>query len=222
MPRTGRAVEAGSICHVLNRGNGRMRLLHKPGDYRAFLHVLTQGLERYPVDLLTYCLMPNHWHLVLIPKTDTALARFMGWIGVKNVRRHHQHYHHQAGGHLYQGRFKSFPVQDDRHFLTLCRYVEGNAVRARLARRAERWPFGALAQRLERGADPPLSAWPVDRPAQWRGLVNAGLERADLAGLRRSVARGRPWGEEAWVRAAAARLGLGFTLRGPGRPAKKP
>ena len=137
MPRRARAIEAGTIYHVLNRGNGRMRLFHKDGDYAAFEQVLAEGLSRCPVDLLSYCLMPNHWHLVLRPRADQALSGLMSWVGVTHVRRHHEHYHHTAGGHLYQGRFKSFPVQDDLHFLTVCRYIEGNAIRAQLATSAE-------------------------------------------------------------------------------------
>src|SRR4051794_15467912 len=131
MPRTARAVEAGLIYHVLNRGNGRMTLFRKPQDFDAFERILAEGLTRYAVDLLTWCLMGNHWHLVLRPRSDEALGRFIGWVGVTHVRRHHAHYHTSGGGHLYQGRFKSFPVADDAHFLTLCRYVEANALRAK-------------------------------------------------------------------------------------------
>jgi len=221
MPRTARAVEADIIYHVLNRGNGRMKLFHKPGDFAAFVKVLAQAVDRFPVDLFTYCLMPNHWHLLVRPKRDEALARFMGWIGVTHVRRHHAHYHHQAGGHLYQGRFKSFPVQDDGHFLTVCRYVEANAARAKLSPTAEKWPWSGLAQRQARLPEPRLTAWPVDRPGNWSRLINAGLSDAELEGVRQSVLRGRPWGEPAWVLETAKRLKLGFTLRNPGRPRKR-
>ena len=173
MPRTARSVEAGLIYHVLNRGNGRMRLFHKPADFAAFERVLAEGLARYPVDLLTYCLMDNHWHLVLRPRSDEALGKLMGWIGVTHVRRHHQHYHSRGGGHLYQGRFKSFPVQEDRHFLTLCRYVESNAVRAGAVKEAARWRWsGAHARSMrERGGEMsiPQAQWPVPRPGiGWR------------------------------------------------------
>ena len=129
------------IYHVLNRGNGRMRLFHKEGDYDAFERVLAEGLERYSVDLLTYCLMPNHWHLVVRPRTDEALGRLMGWVGVTHVRRHHEHYHRRGAGHLYQGRYKSFPVAEDDYFLMLCRYVEANPMRAKLVERAEEWQW---------------------------------------------------------------------------------
>src|SRR5271157_1923141 len=110
MPRTARSIEAGMVDHVLNRGNGRLRLFHKRSNYDAFERVLVEGLKRYPVDLLTHCLMPNHWHRVVRPRTDVALRRLMGWVGVTHVRRHHEHYHRRDAGHLYQGRFKAFPT----------------------------------------------------------------------------------------------------------------
>jgi putative transposase len=221
MPRTARSIEAGLIYHVLNRGNGRMRLFHKDGDFAAFEQVLAEGLERYPVDLLTYCLMPNHWHLVLRPLEAKALGKLMGWVSVTHVRRHHAQHRARGGGHLYQGRFKSFPAQDDRHFLTLGRYVEGNARRARLVESAELWPWSALAAR-QRGGKPVLPGrpWPVRRPANWPALVNTPLAHEQLQALRTSVNRGRPWGSESWVHETAHRLDLMFTLRDPGRPRK--
>ncbi len=222
MPRTARAIEAGLVYHVLNRGNGRMRLFHKDQDFAAFERVLGEGLERYPVDLFTYSLMGNHWHLVVRPRTDSALGRLMGWVGVTHVRRHHQHYHTRGGGHLYQGRFKCFPVQDDAHFLTVCRYVEANALRAGLVKRAERWMWGGLFARRHRGKPFTLADWPVDRPRSWSAAVNETLEDEALEGIRTSVNRGRPCGEQDWVQRTAERLGLTFTLRDPGRPRKPP
>src|SRR5271157_6219745 len=112
MPRTARSIEAGMVDHVLNRGNGLLRLFHNEADYDACERVLVEGLERYPVDLLTYCLMPNHWHVVVRPRTDVALGRLMGWMGVTHVRRHHVHDHRRGAGHLDQGRFKSLPVAE--------------------------------------------------------------------------------------------------------------
>jgi len=208
------------IYHVLNRGNGRMRLFHKDEDFAAFLRVLGEGLKRYPVDLLTYCLMDNHWHLVVRPRTDESLGRLMGWVGVTHVRRHHEHYRTRGGGHLYQGRFKSFPVQEDRHFLTLCRYVEANAVRAGVVKRAEDWRWGGHYGRQRGGEALPLARWPVDRPRNWLALLNDPLDKKELEGVRASVNRGRPLGDKGWVGETARRLGLMFTLRDAGRPKK--
>jgi putative transposase len=208
------------IYHVLNRGNGRMRLFHKEEDYDSFERVLAEGLGRYPVDLMTYCLMPNHWHLVVRPQTDVALGRLMGWVGVTHVRRHQEHYRRRGAGHLYQGRFKSFPVAEDDYFLTLCRYVEANPVRAKLVERADQWRWSGSWRRAHGGDDLRLSAWPVERPRIWTALVNRGLATEELRSVRQCVERGRPLGTQSWVEATAGRLGLGFTLRNPGRPRK--
>ena len=221
MPRTARAAEGGMVYHVLNRGNGRMRIFHKPDDFAAFERVLAEALARYPVELFGYCLMSNHWHLVVRPKTDQALGLFMGWIGVTHVRRYHEHYHSRGGGHLYQGRFKSFPVSEDDYFLALCRYVEANALRAKMVKRAEEWRFSSLWRRANPHASDDglvLSPWPVDRPRNWLARVNAKLGQEQLDTVRECVDRGRPLGSEKWVAATARRLGLEFTLRGPGRP----
>ena len=220
MPRTARSIEAGMVDHVLNRGNGRLRSFHKEGDFDAFERVLVEGLKRYPVDLLTYCLMPNHWHLVVRPRTDVALGRLMGWVGVTHVRRHHEHYHRRGAGHLDQGRFKRFPVAEDDDFLMLCRYVEANAVRGKLVERAEQWRWCGLWRCAHYSNDLVFSPWPVERPRNWRTLVNAGLSEEELRVVRECVGRGRPLGTVQLVLATTARLRLGFTLRGPGRPRK--
>jgi putative transposase len=202
-----------------------MALFHKDQDFDAFLKVLGEGLKRYPVDLLCYCLMSNHWHLVLRPRGASALADFMRWVGVTHVRRHHGHYHSRGGGHLYQGRFKSFPIQDDRHFLTVCRYVEANPLRADMVKRAEAWSYSSLRwwPMPERapvaGASPVVLAdWPVDRPRDWRAVVNEKLSDKKLEQLRASVNRGRPFGQDEWVTKTAAKLQLKNTLRNAGRP----
>src|ERR1041384_8812338 len=103
MPRQARKVHAGLIYHVLNRGNARQRIFHKEPDYQAFLKVLAEAQKRWGVDLLAYCLMPNHWHLVLRPRAARDLGRFVGWVCTTHVRRYHEHYHSRGGGHVYQG-----------------------------------------------------------------------------------------------------------------------
>ncbi|MGA2231754.1 MAG: transposase, partial [Tepidisphaeraceae bacterium] len=212
------AVEGGAIYHVLNRGNGRMRIFHKPEDYAAFVKLLLQARQRImPVDVLGLCLMPNHWHLVLRPQADKDLAAFMRWLCTAHVRRHHAHYH-SPPGHLYQGRYKSFPVQSDGHLLTVLRYVEANALRAGLAKRAGEWPWSSDAMRRGKLATALLSEWPVDRPRNWSKLLEEKMPDQDLDGVQTSVKRGRPYGSDDWTRQTAERLGLTFTLRPRGRP----
>src|SRR3972149_1530693 len=167
MPRMARLIPAGVIFHVLNRANARMKIFEEAEDYRAFESLLAEAVLRVPMRLLAYCLMPNHWHLVVWPERDGELGRFMHRLTTTHARRWHGSRGSEGSGHLYQGTYKSFPVEDDKHFLTVCRYVDQNAVRAGLVERAEEWPWSSLGARLRGGADqnkPALSAWPVPVP----------------------------------------------------------
>lgn len=222
MPRPRRADEAGALYHALNRGNARRTIFHKDEDYAAFERILAEGLARYTVRLLGYQLMPNHWHLVLGPNVDGEMSRFLRWVTATHSMRYHAHYHTSGQGHLYQGRFRSFPVQDDGHFLTLCRYVERNALRAGLVQRAEDWRWGSLWRWLQPVEPEPvlLSPWPIPRLPRWVAKVNQPLTAGELAAVRQCAQRGTPFGEPGWREAAAARLGLTSTLRARGRPRK--
>jgi len=137
-----------------------------------------------------------------------------------HVRRWHLYRHTVGTGHLYQGTFKSFPVQTDEHFITVCRYVERNPVRAGLAEHAEDWPWGsASAARRRRSANrPPIADWPVRRPRDWLTMVNTPLTAAEIEACRLSAARGRLLGGAKWQARVAQQLGLEFTLHARGRP----
>jgi putative transposase len=170
MGRPLRIALGGYVYHVLNRANARMAIFQKEADYAAFECILTEALEHVPgLRLLAYCLMPNHWHLVAWPRHDGELSDFSHWLTLTHTQRWHAHYHHVGTGHLYQGRFKSFPVAEDEHFLNVCRYVERNALRAGLVARAERWRWCSLWQRQQRQNLDKwfLSDWPIAEPAGW-------------------------------------------------------
>src|SRR5438309_3484915 len=144
MSRPPRASEGGLVYHALNRGNARSLIFDDDEDYAAFERTLGEAVARHDMRLLAYCLMPNHFHLVVWPRLDGELTRFMRWLTMTHTQRWHAHRHSAGSGHLYQGRFKSFPVQSDEHLYTVCRYVERNARRAGLAPRAEQWRWGSL------------------------------------------------------------------------------
>jgi len=228
MPRGNRVQPGGVVFHVLNRGNERRGLFEDAGDYAAFLRVVRETMLHVPVSLLGYCLMPNHWHLVIRPENDGDLGRFMQRLTVTHVRRWREYRQSVGWGHLYQGAYKSFPVQEDGHFLALSRYVERNAVRANLVKSglAQDWRWSSLWQRLQvalpdDGADwPTLTAWPVDAPRNWLQRVNQPETEAELEAMRTCLRRGRPLGGEAWTKEIAQRLGLASTLRPRGRPRK--
>jgi putative transposase len=223
MGRPKRAAEGGLIYHVLNRANARMPIFTKDEDYEAFERVLQEAVARTETRLLAYCVMPNHWHMVVWPREDGELSRFAGWMTLTHTQRWHAHHQSTGSGHLYQGRFKSFPVQDDVHFYTVCRYVERNALRASLVQRAEAWRWCSL-HRWKRGAATEkslLAAWPLPRRPRWVEHVNAPQSEAELTALRRCVQRGCPFGESSWCDQMVRRLGLESTLRSRGRPHRK-
>jgi len=247
MARPVRLAPGGLCYHVINRGNGRAKVFRKEADFTAFLRILSLACVRTPMRLLGWCLMHNHFHLVLWPHRDGDLPRWMQWVTTCHVRRYHRHY--KGSGHVWQGRYKSFPSQNDAHLLTVLRYVERNPVRAGLVERAEQWAYSSAAAfaALERdplaggGAgglvkahdsiDPaqparPLEDWlvagPTARPTPWLKFVNHEQDEAELARLRESVNRGSPYGGDAWRISTARKLGLNATLRPRGRPRKNP
>ena len=221
MPRQARHAPGGLIYHVLNRGAGRQELFTDPGDFAAFVRVLAETLAHDPVRVLGYCVMGNHWHLVLWPARDGQLARFMQRLTVTHVRRWVEHRGRVGWGAVYQGRYQSFPAQDDEHLLNLLRYVERNPVRANLVRRAERWRWSSLGQSMF-PPDPhvpliPLAELPLPRRRDWVEWVNRPQTAKEEAALLRSLTHDRPFGSEAWSKRTEARLGIG-PLRPRGRP----
>jgi putative transposase len=220
MPRAARASIGGICYHVLNRGNARRRVFYKNADYQAFLKAMAHACVEVPMRVLGFCLMPNHFHLVLWPINDGDLSSWMHWLQNTHVRRYHKHYH--GSGHIWQGRFKSFPIGEDDHLLTVLRYAERNPLRANLVRRAEEWEWSSARHWQAPESRPSyLIAGPVRRPKDWLAWVNQPVTEGEVEALRRSVNRGTPFGAAAWVVRTAEQLGLQATLRPRGRPRKK-
>ena len=218
MPRTARA-SVGDYCyHVINRGNGRAEVFHAEGDYQAFVTLLREASERVPMRLLAYCLMPNHFHLAVGPYRDGDLSRWMQWLLTAHVQRYHRW--HDSSGHVWQGRFKAFPIEQDDHLLTVLRYIERNPVRAHLVARIEDWRWSSARAWRESVRGPRVEAGPVARPESWLDWVNGAMEEMDVQRIRRSVNRNAPFGSDAWTAVTAEQLGLDASLRPIGRPQK--
>lgn len=224
MPRVARVAPGDVIFHVLNRANARSRIFERDQDYEALERVIAETARRIPVRILAYCIMPNHWHMVLWPTRDGELGNFLQRLTTTHVRRWHLYRHSVGSGHLYQGTYKSFPVQDDEHFLAVCRYVEQNPLRAALVQRAEDWRWSSLGQNSVRNSGeqkPVISEWPVPKPQDWVSWVNHALTDKELETLRLSAQRGRPYGSESWQMRIARRLGLESTFHSRGRPRRE-
>jgi putative transposase len=220
MPRRARIAPGEIIYHALNRANGRSQLFDKFEDYAAFERIMVAARRRSPIRLLAYCLMPNHWHMVLWPKKDGEMSEFLRWLTLTHSQRLHAHRHTTGYGHIYQGRFKSFPVEQDQAALNVIRYVERNALRANLVEQAQDWRWCSLWRKLNGDRDSLLSASPLDTPEDWVNWVNKPQTQAEVQAMRRCVNRGTPYGSENWTTQIAAALGLKYTLQPRGRPRK--
>ena len=200
MPRTPR-ISIGDIpYHVLNRANNRRKIFYTNNDYSDFETLLREAKQLIGMRILSYCIMPNHWHLVLQPYKDGDLSEFMRWL----TTTHASHFHHQhdtvGTGHLYQGRFKSFPIEKDSHLLAVCRYVEANPLRAKLVKRAEQWEWSSLWRRkfgttLQKKL---LSGWPIEFPDNYLQLVNEKEMDEEIEVIRQSATKEQPYGTSKW------------------------
>lgn len=222
MPRATR-IDVGNVAyHVINRANARMNIFDTDEDYLLFEKVLEEAKEKFGMRILSYCIMPNHWHLVLYPKNDGELQKFMGWLSMTHTQRWHAHYKTTGSGHLYQGRYKSFIVQTNQYLLQLFRYVERNALRAKLVKKAENWKWSSLYRRENGSASQKklLSEWPIDIPKNYLHLVNEPHTKSEMESLRYCVNKGKPYGSEEWTDKMIDVFKLTSTLRGRGRPKK--
>ena len=220
MPRVYRVDVGEHIYHVLNRANARVQIFDSPKDYEAFEAILEEGVRRYGMRILAYCLMPNHWHLVLYPVNDGDLSKFMSWVTNTHTRRWHCTKGTIGYGHLYQGRYKSFLCQEDSHFLTLVRYVERNALKANLVNRAEKWRWSSIWRRTY-GTDKDkalLSLWPLLEPSDYIDLLNKPQTKSEEEAFVRSLAKNVPFGNESWQEDIIGKYGLEQVMRNPGRP----
>ena len=224
MGRPLRTTAGGLVYHVLNRANARMPIFDKAEDYEAFERILDDAVRRVKMRLLAYCVLPNHWHLVVWPRRDGDLSAFVGWLTLTHTQRWHAHRHSVGSGHVYQGRFKSFLVESDEHLWTVCRYVERNAVRAGLCQRAEQWRWSSVWRREFGDAEcqAVLCDWPIVMPKDWLRRLNRAESERELEALRRSANRGQPYGSDAWVKRITKRFGLQSAFRPQGRPRKAP
>jgi putative transposase len=228
MGRPLRPIADGLVYHALNRGNNRQAVLTCADDFLSFLRALGQTQQRYPFRLYGYCLMINHFHLLLEPAAGQSLSRILQSLTVA----HTWHYHRDHGtlGHVWQGRFKSPVIQDDDHLLTVLRCVEANPRRAGMVQDLAAYPWSSYAYHAMGRPDPLLSELPgwerlgasaAARQARWREWVHTPLTERELEAVRRAVVTGRPFGASGWVEAKARQLGLPLERRPRGRPRKR-
>jgi len=220
MPRVARVDVGGYPYHVINRAVMRLKIFQKDEDYLLFEQLLFKSAAETGMHILAFALMPNHWHLLLYPEKDGDLGIFMHRLTNAHTRQVHARTGTVGAGPLYQGRYKSFLVEEDRHYLSVLKYIERNPVRARLISRAEKWRWGSAWHRVQRG-NRKLSKTPVPIPTGYLAWINHPEPVEELKSIRNAVNKGVPYGGESWVERMVDRFELQATLRNPGRPRTK-
>jgi len=221
MPRSPRVDIGNEIYHVINRANARLPIFFKEEDFKLFENVLEEAKEKYNMRILAYCLMPNHFHLVLYPKKDNDLQKFMQWITLTHTQRWHIKNRTIGSGHLYQGRYKSFLIERNNHLLSVIRYIERNPLRAKLVKKAENWGFSSLSYRLLKNSKKKLlSVWPIEEPKDYISFVNTSQTNKEEESIRLSIIKSNPYGSDNWSMKIIKKFGLESTVRPKGRPRK--
>lgn len=208
------------MYHCINRANGRLKIFTNDSFYKDFEYLLDEARQLYSVQILAYVLMPNHWHLLLYPRENGDLSAFMGWLSTSHTRRYHAQTKTTGGGHLYQGRYKSFLVQNDVHLLSVLKYIERNPVRAHLAKSPEQWRWGSAHRRIVGTAKEKnmLGKSPTPLPRKYLTWLHYAEPAEELDEIRRSVRKSVPYGGESWTDAMITKHELAHTVRGRGRP----
>lgn len=223
MTRPLRTDKGGEIYHCLNRAVGRQIIFKDRKDYRLFESVLQEIVDITGMRILAYSLMPNHFHLVLSPREDGDLSDFMKRITVTHTQRHRVITGTVGEGPLYQGRYKSFLIQDDNHLLTVLRYVERNPLTAQLVKNILEWRYGSVYRRYK-GTDKEkkiLSAWVCDEPEDYLQFLAQPITEKEYKKIMQSEIKGVPFGDEEYVFTTVKKYNLASTLRAKGRPKKE-
>jgi len=216
MPRIARVVAPGIPHHVTQRGNRRQETFFCAEDYQAYIALLGQWCRNCEVAVWAYCLMPNHVHVIVVPKSEDGLRRAIGEAHRRYTRR--VNFREGWRGHLWQGRFASFAL-DEKYLLAAARYIEQNPVRAGLAARPWEYPWSSAAAHVS-GRDDSLVkvSLLLELVGDWKAFLSMGASEDEIKQLRRHERTGRPLGSERFLGAVERQLGR--TLR-RGKPGPK-
>jgi len=218
MARLARVVAPGVPHHVTQRGNRCQPTFFADEDYAAYLDLVAEGCRAAGTEVWAYCLMPNHVHLVMVPRDADGLRAALGDAHRRYARQVNAT--HAWSGYLWQGRFKSFPMDED-HVLAAARYIELNPVRAKLVRRARDWRWSSARAHLAGQDDALVRVRPLlDLAPDWADLLASGLKDEEREAIRRGERTGRPLGGKTFIARLERRLGRTLARQKPGpRPA---
>ena len=219
MARLARVVAPGFPHHVSQRGNRRQETFFKDEDYRVYLELMAEWCAKYAVQIRAYCLMPNHVHLIAVPKTKDGLKLAVG----EAHRRYIRHINFREGwrGHRWQGRFSSF-IPDDSYLLACTRYVELNPVRAGLVKTPEAWRWSSAAAHVKRKDDILVRTKPLAAmiKSSWKKFLSVDVRESDMELFRKHERTGRPIGDDAFIERLEKLLNRKLKPKKPGPKVK--
>ena len=222
MPRLARTVCARVPHHITQRGNRREKVFFTDADRAAYLGWLKEYAEKHTLEILAYCLMPNHIHLIVVPATEEGLHQALKPLHMRYAQRINR----ARGwkGHLWQGRFFSAAL-DEAYLWAAIRYVERNPGRARMVRKAENYPWSSAGAHCGLRQDAVLTQkayWRKQFEAigDWSAWLAQGDEPEKLERLRRNAEKGLPCGSDRFIRKLEKLTGRVLQYRPRGRPRK--
>lgn len=220
MPRIPRLDIGGNYYHIVNRANARLQIFNNEEDYELFEGVLQDAWDIYQPNILAYCVMPNHFHIVIKTKEDGQMSLFMKWFTQTHASRWHAKNKTHGSGSLYQGRYKSFIIQDDQHLFTVLRYVERNPVTAKLVTKPLNWKYSSVYRRYEGDTEKKklLTPWAIEEPVDYLDILTQPMTAKEIDRLEQSERKSTPYGDEEYVLSAIEQYGLKATTRNSGRP----
>ena len=217
MARLARVVVPGIPHHVTQRGNRRQAVFFRDADYQAYLDLISHWCRDEGVEVWSYCLMPNHIHLIVVPAEASVLSRAIGEAHRRYTR--HINFREKWKGYLWQGRFASFPM-DEPYLLAAARYVERNPVKAGIVDMAWDYPWSSVHAHLSGKNDGVVRVKPLlARVDDWKAFIT-GSSDGDEGLFLRHERTGRPLGDERFVQSLSKLLGRDLMPKKPGRKAK--
>ncbi|MEY3784538.1 MAG: hypothetical protein RLZZ230_860 [Candidatus Parcubacteria bacterium] len=220
MPRIPRLDIGQNYYHIINRANARLQIFNNEEDYELFEEVLQDAWDIYQPNILAYCVMPNHFHVVIKTKEDGEMSQFMKWFTQTHASRWHAKNKTHGSGSLYQGRYKSFIIQDDQHLFTVLRYVERNPLAAKLVTKPLNWKYSSVYRRYEGSVEQKklLSSWAIEEPDNYLDILTQPMTPKEIERLEQSETKSTPYGDEEYVLNTIEQYGLKATARNSGRP----
>jgi putative transposase len=220
MARTPRLDVGGNYYHIINRANARLQIFNNKEDYELFEDVLHDAWDIYQSNILAYCVMPNHFHIVIKTSLDGEMSQFMKWFTQTHASRWHAKNKTHGSGSLYQGRYKSFIIQDNQYLFTVLRYVERNPLAAKLVTNPLDWKYSSVYRRYKGKEDQKklLTQWVIEEPSNYLDILTQPMSLKEIERLEQSENKSTPYGDETYVIDTIEKYGLKTTTRNSGRP----